>query len=681
MKKTQKLLSLALALILVLGLSSPVFASNPVNKDQVQGSLEGLVSKDKPQNTTLHVHKLVAKKYNEGLPVEANGGVLSPQQLALLGTDVEEVDGVTFTYYKLQNAAQLDKFLANPENYATKQAVEAESLVPAGTVETTGGQGATVSLEDGYYWFIETNRPANLTSMLAVPFGISIPVVNSVQGTTPQGEVVAANQGYLTTVHVYPKNVKEEPQVTKDNDKANSLEYSNYLGAKHEAQNRIGGVENFTIKTRVPANANYKYMNWSDIMTQGLSFDQGSLKIGKATIDPANGKVTGLDVSFLEVADFEVTSSPNGFVIKLNESGLEKVKAQAALGSFDLAIQYSATVNSAAVVDRPDENFVTFNYGNDPHQESGEVTPQNKEIKVEKTWAEGPAPSGVSVTYFLIDTTTGRVVDSVTKQAPDLSHTFTDLDDSRTYKVKEVVNGYRPEYQVSGNTVTVKNHKEPTSITPTPPKVTTDEHKFVKTDGMGTRLEGAQFVVKNGQGQYLAVKDAQRQDADYQAYVQAQAAYLKAIEDYNQAQEADKPSKLADIESTKAKRDEAFAKAHVEYEFVADKNSPNVVKLVSNAQGQFIVKGLETDGVYYLEELVAPAGFAKLNGDIEFKVGTPTTPIDYELNSGLKDAQEVKNKKITIPPTGGIGTGIFVVSGITLMFAAVVLFKRRQREI
>ena len=98
--------------------------------------------------------------------------------------------------------------------------------------------GGNVQLEDGYYWFIETEKPSTLTSVIAVPFGVSIPVTNSLK----DGDI-EANAGYLKTVHVYPKNVEEKPKTTKDNDKAKSIEYSEYLNEKHKAENRIGGQE------------------------------------------------------------------------------------------------------------------------------------------------------------------------------------------------------------------------------------------------------------------------------------------------------------------------------------------------------------------------------------------------------------------------------------------------------
>ncbi|MBH0213513.1 LPXTG cell wall anchor domain-containing protein, partial [Listeria monocytogenes] len=42
--------------------------------------------------------------------------------------------------------------------------------------------------------------------------------------------------------------------------------------------------------------------------------------------------------------------------------------------------------------------------------------------------------------------------------------------------------------------------------------------------------------------------------------------------------------------------------------------------------------------------------------------------------------QQVKNKKITIPQTGGIGTVVFTVVGLSTMVFAFIAMKKRQAE-
>ena len=107
-------------------------------------------------------------------------------------------------------------------------------------------------------------------------------------------------------------------------------------------------------------------------------------------------------------------------------------------------------------------------------------------------------------------------------------------------------------------------------------------------------------------------------------------------------------------------------------------------KFVSNKDGQIVVDGLAY-GNYELLEGKAPEGFAKLPAPIKFTVGTvgKEGQTAYDINykkaeTNAKDALEVKNKKVTIPQTGGIGTIIFTAIGLAIMASAVIAIKKRQ---
>src|SRR5699024_6379582 len=87
-------------------------------------------------------------------------------------------------------------------------------------------------------------------------------------------------------------------------------------------------------------------------------------------------------------------------------------------------------------------------------------------------------------------------------------------------------------------------------------------------------------------------------------------------------------------------------------------------KFISKADGTFEVKGLaygsagdtaaEASSKYYLVEVNAPKGYAKLQNPFEFTVNassyTNTIPVD--------------NIKVTIPQTGGIGSAIVIGLGL-----------------
>ncbi len=109
------------------------------------------------------------------------------------------------------------------------------------------------------------------------------------------------------------------------------------------------------------------------------------------------------------------------------------------------------------------------------------------------------------------------------------------------------------------------------------------------------------------------------------------------------------------------------------------------IKLTSNDLGQFEIAGL-APGKYTLVEVKAPKDYVdaeKATLEFEFEVtkdGNKTKDIDF----GVKDdkesdnAQQIINKKVTIPQTGGIGSLIFIVAGLAIMGIAFVAMKKRN---
>lgn len=116
--------------------------------------------------------------------------------------------------------------------------------------------------------------------------------------------------------------------------------------------------------------------------------------------------------------------------------------------------------------------------------------------------------------------------------------------------------------------------------------------------------------------------------------------------------------------------------------------------------GQFSVEGLDADVQYYLEETKAPTGYNLPTGDAKYtsikltsslKTEPGQEPVVNELKLGEKaDASpadgtfstlQIKNSKgSTLPETGGIGTTIFTIVGVTAMVAAAGGFVLRNRK-
>lgn len=583
MKNTKKLLSLILTLVMIIGVVAPLSAF----ADQTVGPVGTIDAKDiettKPKSTSVVVHKLQADSY-KGVPDKGyphNGGSLTQEQLDTLGTNVKELDGVTFTYYKVTEE-QFKKFLAAPGSYNTTKLVEAQGLTKAGEITTAGGNGATVALtEDGYYWFVESNKPETVSSSIAVPFGISIPVMNQIKvGDNEVGTV------YLKKVHVYPKNVtgtEPTPKKTVGNEVN-----------KNESHN-VGDLHKWFLQATIPANiADYEKFILNDVFYKGLTY-KGKVEVYLGYDGITQGKVSlteGTDYTIVQPAvDKKFTKeigsttdvpADEKFSITLTADGIKK-----------LAANYQ-TVKTAAA---------------------------DKEVKL----------------YATVQT----VINEDAKMGTDIPNEF-DL----TFKTKD--------------------GKEKNKKPDTPPTVNTGGKKFVKVSEseVTTKLPGAVFALYDGDEQIV---------------------WTQALIDANKTA----------IDNGKFCKDENGTPF--------DNGTPEIGKpiyLQSDANGLFEIKGLEysswkkteLDGSeteikheYKIKEVKFPEGYAgNKDTEIPFTVDKNSYKNDatgYPENT--HDAQGnmlVKNKDLTIPPTGGIGTVIFAVAGIALMGGAFIAIKKRSAE-
>ena len=184
------------------------------------------------------------------------------------------------------------------------------------------------------------------------------------------------------------------------------------------------------------------------------------------------------------------------------------------------------------------------------------------------------------------------------------------------------------------------------------PKVYTGGKRFVKVDSQNkeTKLPGAKFVFKNGEGadaKYLYLKDGK--------YVWEKPASTKN-EDLL--------------------------------------NDENIVIATSGSEGEFEIKGLEYDREngtkYWAVEVKAPVVDGKeyvipTNNATEFTVNDTSyykTPaqVTSAQTAGDADQLQISNMLVSIPQTGGIGTVLFTVVGVGLMAGAVMAMKKNREE-
>lgn len=531
-----------------------------------------------------------------------------------------------------------------------------------------------------------------LTDMKAVPVKITLPLVN--------------DKGTVVNAHVYPKNIEEKPDTHKDFTKEFTKEQPNGRSedakekAKEEPHN-VGDVIDYTVTTKVPAKTKWKTAFWDDKMTEGLTFIQTT-----ATGDLA-GK--GISIKYGDTAMdkdwYTLSETENGFTLKLTDKGLAEI-AKATEDKI-IRLDYHAVLNEKAVVAIPESNDVTFHYGN--NKDHGNTPVPNKpndngELTVTKDWDTGVAKK--DVTFTLYNAQNGKIVaetdvekvdgykfeNPVTiKNGDTMTYTWKGLNKNIEYKVVEThIDGYSVEYGKTKEAggLTAKNYKDnnPKPINPNEPKVVTYGAKFVKTNADGTeRLKDAQFVVKNKDGDFLTGKAADRTE-----YNKAQEAFVKAVKEYNAKvakKETPTPEDKAKVAKAEKARDDAWnatLKNMTKWKkTTTPKEDSEVIKLTSNELGQFEIAGL-APGTYTLVEVTPPDGYANNNNEFAFTINNDGTQATKDIDFGVKDdtvadnAQQIINKKVTIPQTGGIGTIIFTAIGLAIMASAVIAIKKRQ---
>lgn len=713
----KKIFSIFMALVMVLGvLVTPLNIANAANGQESNPEKPEYTVELKDEMTkTVTLHKLVmskadlAKWDSDGIKNKEKGydGTQNTDQLkALLGEghSAKEVAGVYFAVKDKDGYVTINESGETPVygRVATLDTKPEEGFkllagetTAAGIVFNTSGLKGDFTIEEIHEKssYIGENGET-ITDSKAVPVEITLPLVNK--------------EGVVTDAHVYPKNTEEKPQIDKNFVKDKGLEaaegfknqellnvgaqYKNYQEKKATAKAEVGKNIPYEVKTELPAKSNLAEAHWDDKMTEGLTFNKDL----KVTID---GKELTAD-------DYTLVEDDRGFSVRLKEKTLKEL-VNGKDKAVTVVLTYSATVNSNAIADIPEANDVNFFYGNTP---SKGTTPKptkpndNGEITVEKTWDNGSAwEDGEWADFKLVDANTGEdvkaedldPVDGYTfepkvRLQKDGNHTYTwkGLKKDKQYKVVEVASQTLSdaEYKVTEDgKIEVTNHKStnPKPLNPTEPKVVLGGKKFVKTNQEGTeRLAGAEFYVKNAEGKYLVADQK-----DSAKVTKAKETLDEAVKTYN-ALDADKQTEAERKKVTDAQ--EAYNKAFKENAkaYKWEDKADNAVVLVSDGEGKFEITGLEY-GTYKLEEKTAPKGYAKLNGEIEFKVekgsyaGT-AGEFKYEVKIEEGETQtygkQVKNKKVSIPQTGGIGSLIFLVVGISLMGLALFAYRKNQQE-
>lgn len=732
MKK--RFLSLIIALAMMVGVFTPLLSS-----------AEGESTDPNAKTTSVVLHKILQTKTNlenakfpgtEGLDGTKYDGNAIKDLAAYFGADSKEIKDV---FFAVQNAD--GKYLGKDgqplaDNLQDPKAEGFEAAVLGGKTTDNGLTLNTSVLEQKNtdYKIVEIVELSTyksddgklLAGKKAVPVEITLPITNET--------------GVVKEAHVYPKNTEERPSIDKNFAKKHGLtviedeknnnnagaNYNNYDAKKAKVTAELGKEVPYEVKTKVNAGSNYQTLNWKDTMTNGLTFLPDSIELK-----------TNPDLQLVKDTDYKVKADDRGFTLSITADGFKKINAKThpATGNgedVEFTLTYKAKVNKNAVQDIPEKNDIKLEYSNNKEEEKQPtpVTPQNGELKVTKTWDGKGDAEEAQVVYTLSNGTESYAVmlngkeDNGTKY--DLGNGITfevtgayagtfkgEALKTGDWTISERVAGYNETIDAAtAGTAAITNTKDtenPTPLNPTEPEVVYYGKRFVKADAnTGERLQGAEFVIKNAENKFLALKNDEMSEAEKTALTTAKKNYDDAIKAWNDAVKAQSDKKdeevsvtlpgeaqatvgktavMAKIAELQGKYETAFKAAKNAYEWVADKNAANVVKLVSDAKGKFEIVGLEK-GTYKLVETKAPGKYAKLD-DQEFTVGEGTYAnhedgVTYDSDKSVNEegqkaeAQRVDNKLVTIPQTGGIGTIIFTAIGLAIMASAIIAIKKRQ---
>lgn len=255
--------------------------------------------------------------------------------------DAQKIPNVKFTYFRVNKNAY-DAMMANPGSYSTVEAVEAALSKPngtyKGTTRATDANGSTTvsGLKDGYYWFVESSRPEDYDSSLAVPFGIKLPAY--------------VNGSKVSAITVYPKNTTVNPFDPTAPTPTLKKEVVKGTTAKRNDSFDFDETVGYKITAQAPkAVHDLQKLIFRDKLSNKLDIVSDSLEV------KSNG------VALTSGDDYTVDNSNQMLTITFTAAGIAKLTPEK-----NIVITYNAKINEAnAVMGQPIPNGVQVIYSNE----------------------------------------------------------------------------------------------------------------------------------------------------------------------------------------------------------------------------------------------------------------------------------------------------------------------------
>ncbi|UTH15996.1 SpaH/EbpB family LPXTG-anchored major pilin [Macrococcus epidermidis] len=275
-------------------------------------------------DTNLSIHKITGNTEQEATYDELTGKV-TPSG--------DAISGISFTYWKI-TSAQLATMKANMSLYDTEAEVQAYIGAKMGQTAKTDANGVVTvpNLEEGIYWFTEDTSSSVITAN-AVPFGLELPVTNQ------------AGTGYITDLHVYPKNTLEgspliDKDVSVDGNKSSSYD--------------IGDDFNWLIQpTIVKGIEEYNKYTVTDKLDPALDFqgvDKVTVNVNGQALTPSSDYTVNYDEA-TRIVSVDFTSAG---LKTLATFGVES----------KLNIMMPTVINNKAIMGKPILNNATLDFDN-----------------------------------------------------------------------------------------------------------------------------------------------------------------------------------------------------------------------------------------------------------------------------------------------------------------------------
>lgn len=280
---------------------------------------------------------------------------------------------------------------------------------------------------------------------------------------------------------------------------------------------------------------------------------------------------------------------------------------------------------------------LTYKAGQEVSVKVGDVALEDGDYKV--TEPTPTSENGGTLTVELTEAGIAKLAKSYEGQT--LRVEFVTTINKNAVMSQDITNKVKLEY---GHDNSNKQDKESNE-----PKVYTGGKKFKKIDPDegNKKLPGAKFVVMRTVGEGNDVVDQ----------------YLFETEPNKYSWKTVKSDKAEDL-----------------------KKEENIKVLTSDSEGLFEITGLKYDRPngtkYKIVEIEAPEGYAlPSNNKTEFTVNDTSYYKDAtQVKLEAADPDNINNKKVDIPQTGGMGTMIFMVAGLALMGGAFIAMRKRSAE-